>query len=82
MANRDGYLGRWSSRPTEERHFDAMTFVDASASYKINENLTVKFDAINLTDEVIRQYMDPAAQRVIDTVQTGRQFSLGISYKM
>lgn len=54
--------------------------VDASASYKINKNLKLTADALNLTNQAADQYSgkDRKAQRVYS--RTGRQFFLGVAY--
>jgi iron complex outermembrane recepter protein len=56
-------------------------FVDLSASYAINDNLTVSFEALNLTDEFNDQFIDTQADRLVTYTHTGRQFFLGARYK-
>ena len=56
-------------------------FVDLSASYEINDNLSVSFEAQNLTDEFNDQFIDTSANRVVVYTHTGRQFYLGARYK-
>lgn len=54
--------------------------VDASASYKINRNLKITADALNLTNQAADQYSGKIrkSQRVYS--RTGRQFFLGVAY--
>ena len=54
--------------------------IDASASYKINDNLTATFDAINLTNQQTFQYADSVGQRLYYNHYTGRNFFLGVRY--
>ncbi|MBY8824182.1 TonB-dependent receptor [Sphingomonas colocasiae] len=55
--------------------------VDMSASLKVTENVTLTFEAINLTDEYIDQYIDSAADRLSVYHHTGRQFYFGARFK-
>ena len=82
MANR----GEYSTRPQEvseekRRYVDATSFVDFSASYRVNDNLKVNFEAINLTDEPVFEYMDGNAKRMITEISTGSQYYVGAQYK-
>ncbi len=56
-------------------------FVDLSASYAINDNLTVSLEALNLTDEFNDQFIDTQADRLVTYTHTGRQFFFGARYK-
>ena len=53
---------------------------DASASYKVNENFTVTFQGINLSNEPIISYLDSVGQRLNHGDWTGREFYLGLRY--
>ncbi|WP_295797195.1 TonB-dependent receptor [uncultured Microbulbifer sp.] len=82
MANR----GEYSTRPQEtdeekRRYVDATSFLDFSASYRVNDNLKVNFEAINLTDEPVFEYMDGNAKRMINEISTGSQYFVGAQYK-
>ncbi|HYE53063.1 MAG TPA: TonB-dependent receptor [Azospirillaceae bacterium] len=57
-----------------------LTF-DASATYTINENLKLTFEALNLTDEFNDQYTSSDRNSVIFYSHTGRQFNVGLQYK-
>jgi len=70
---------------TDERKWrvmDATTYIDFSTSYKYSENLKFTLEGINLTDETIDEYIDANAMRIINSQATGRQFFLGVSYRM
>lgn len=54
--------------------------LDASASYKLNENLMFTFDAINLTNQASNVYADQFAQRSYQFHKTGQVFYLGAKY--
>jgi TonB-dependent receptor len=54
--------------------------VDASASYKLDENLMFTFDALNLTNQASNVYADKTAQRAYQYHQTGRVFYVGAKY--
>jgi TonB-dependent receptor len=53
---------------------------DASASYKFNDNFTVTFQGINLTNEPVISYLDSVGQRLNHGSWTGREFYLGLRY--
>ena len=53
---------------------------DASASYKIDENFTVNFQAINLSNEPVISYLDTVGQRLNHGSWYGREFYLGLHY--
>jgi iron complex outermembrane receptor protein len=55
--------------------------VDLSASYKLDEHLTLSLEALNLTDEANDQFTDTASDRVVVYGHTGRQLFLGARYK-
>ena len=55
--------------------------VDISASYAINENVSLTFEGVNLTDEYVDQYIDSAGNRLSVYHHTGRQFYLGARFK-
>ena len=54
--------------------------LDASSSYKINDEFMVTFEALNLTNQFQYQYVDSIGQRLYYNHQTGREFFLGVSY--
>lgn len=58
----------------------ALTSVDASARYRLSSQITLTADAANLTDAVIRQFIDRSE---IPNYQhrTGREFRLGLRYR-
>jgi TonB-dependent receptor len=55
--------------------------VDASASLKITQNVSLTVEAINLTDQYIDQYIDSSADRLSVYHHTGRQFYFGARFK-
>ena len=55
--------------------------VDASASYKINENFSIFAEGLNLTDEYVDQFIDSEADRLSVYHHTGRQFYAGVRVK-
>ena len=54
--------------------------VDVSASYKINDHITLTAEAINLTDTYVDQYIDSAADRLSVYHHTGRQYYFGVRF--
>jgi iron complex outermembrane receptor protein len=63
------------------QHVDAMPSLAASVNFKLNEHLTVTFDALNLTNETIRMYAENKDQpRAF--YSNGRTFYLGLRGKL
>jgi TonB-dependent receptor len=54
--------------------------VDFAASYKYDENLTLTFEGINLTDEYNDQFVDSVGDRASVYHHTGRQYFVGFRY--
>ncbi|HVZ30325.1 MAG TPA: TonB-dependent receptor [Asticcacaulis sp.] len=82
VAYRDEYIVTFPFKAGVNDAFGsyATTNVDYSASYKLTPRVTLKFDALNLTDQKADQWSGKTrrAQRVYST--SGRQFFLGASY--
>lgn len=55
--------------------------LDSSISYNINDNITLSFDAINLTNEKIEQYSG-TRNRPRAIYDNGRQFYFGVRVRM
>src|SRR3954469_13039743 len=53
---------------------------DSSASYKIDDNFTVTFQGINLSNEPVISYLDSVGQRLNHGSWYGREFYLGLHY--
>ena len=63
------------------QHEDSMPSLAASVNFKINEHLTVTFDALNLTNETIKMYAENKDQpRAF--YSNGRTFYLGLRGKL
>lgn len=81
-VNRAGYLTNATGRNNNDREgVNGTTNIDASISYDINDNISVRFDGINLTDEVEDQWVDAVGNRLSYYHSTGRQFFVGVQYK-
>ena len=55
--------------------------IDMSSSLKVTDNVSLTFEAINLTDEYVDQYIDSAADRLSVYHHTGRQYYFGARFK-
>tara|TARA_R110002153_G_scaffold6556_30_gene30206 strand:+ start:12707 stop:15784 length:3078 start_codon:yes stop_codon:yes gene_type:complete len=76
---RDAFFnGIWGD-PYGPIYTDEYSQLDLSASYNIDENFTISFEAINLTDEITRSYgrHESMTRRV---QQTGPRYMLGARY--
>ena len=65
----------------EPTFVNAATYVDLSASYQINRYFNVYFEALNLTDQVYSTH-GRYAEQILDVVDTGRMFTLGVHAKL
>lgn len=82
LAKRDRYLTTAIGRNNNDMEgTNATTNIDASASYSINPQWKVTFEALNLTNEVDDQWVDDAGDRLTYYHETGRQYYLGVQYK-
>jgi TonB-dependent receptor len=54
--------------------------IDASASYKLDDNFMFTFDALNLTNQASNIYADRFAQRAYQFHKTGQVFYVGVKY--
>ena len=55
--------------------------VDASISYKVNKNLDVSFEAVNLTNQPNDQFVSRDRNGVVVSNVTGREYMVGLRYK-
>ena len=82
MAKRSKYLTTPIGRELNDMEgTNPTTNIDASASYSINEQWKVSFEALNLTNEVDDQWVDSAGNRLTYYHETGRQYYVGFQYK-
>jgi iron complex outermembrane receptor protein len=87
VNHRAEYLDRFGQRQngsafgTEPTFVNAATYVDFSTSYEINRHFNVYFEALNLTDEAYATH-GRFKEQVLDVVDTGRQFTLGVHMKL
>ena len=65
------------SRPRDGHYVDDFKQLDISGSYSINDNLTVFFEGINITNEL---YVKSAefANQTIQVVETGPRYAIGV----
>lgn len=81
-AHRDEYLNQIPGREgSDVEGTKATTTVDASLSYRINDNLTISLEGLNLTDEWSDLWIDSAGDRPIAYTHTGRQYMVGFRYR-
>jgi TonB-dependent receptor len=80
---RDRYLQNVPGRNNNAVEGKKKTFnIDASASYDLNDQVTLTFEALNLTDEENHQYVgDNDRQSTSVFHHTGRQFYVGARYR-
>ncbi|MFZ5729803.1 MAG: hypothetical protein ACOY4G_10705, partial [Pseudomonadota bacterium] len=64
---------------TDETYWDATEQLDLSLRYQVRPELTLFFDANNLTDEIGRRYQG-ATNRPIEVEGTGRRYLAGVRF--
>ncbi|MDP3736474.1 MAG: TonB-dependent receptor [Hyphomonadaceae bacterium] len=55
--------------------------LDFSASYEINDNFSLSFEAINLTDQYDERWINSVRKNSNNYEHTGREFVVGVRYK-
>ncbi|WP_425424050.1 TonB-dependent receptor [Sphingomonas sanxanigenens] len=80
---RDKFLRGIPASPGSDVQGNASTiYVDASASYSINDNIKLIVEATNLTDEQNRLYIDSQRQDTLFETRIGRTFTFGVNVRM
>jgi TonB-dependent receptor len=81
VANRSSYNESGPDRSDNLwQYLDDATYVDFAAKYIVNDNLTLTFEMLNLTDEESDFFVDTDAQRRLESYQTGTNILLGMRY--
>jgi TonB-dependent receptor len=75
-----GQIQNNSQYGTEPTFVNSATYLDLSASYDFNSHLSAFFTAQNLTDEVYATH-GRFKEQVLDVVDTGRLFTVGVRAK-
>ena len=79
---RDKYIrGIPASAGSDVRANKANLFVDASASWNVNDNLSLILEAQNLTRERNTLYIDSVREDTLFQTEIGRTFTFGATYK-
>ena len=65
----------------EPTFVNSATYVDFSTSYDINRHFSVYFEALNLTDQIYSTH-GRFSEQILDVVDTGRMFTLGMHAKL
>ena len=81
FLNSFGQIQNNSQFGIEPTFVNSATYVDFSASYQFNRHFNVYFTALNLTDQVYSTH-GRFTEQVLDVVDTGRQFTLGVHAKL
>jgi iron complex outermembrane receptor protein len=82
VSNRDDYLTNVPGRDGNNvEGTKGTTSVDASASFKLNEQVEFTLEGLNLTNEFNDQWVDSVGDRVNVYHQTGRVYILGVRVK-
>ncbi len=87
VNHRDQYLDHFgqaqnnSAYGTEPTFVNATTQVDFSTSYQLTKQLQVYFEALNLTDATYSTH-GRFSEQILDVVDYGRTFTLGVHFKL
>jgi len=72
------YLDKYKDEGNWGRGYEDKGQLNFSSRYKINEQLSVSFEAINLTNAATEQWSDVYTARPVEYLLTGRQYLLGL----
>jgi TonB-dependent receptor len=79
---RDDYLTGTSGTGNRFEGFEGTFNVDFHASYAVNDNFDLSFEALNLTDDYQDRWTDFDTRRRYVWNHTGRVFLLGLKYRL
>jgi len=81
-SSRSGYLTRVPGQNNNDvEGKNGTRNVDLSVSYKLNKNIDLSFEGVNLTNQANDQFISRARDSVVVNNVTGREYMLGIRYK-
>ena len=81
-AYRDKYFRAIPASPGSDVRGDlATTYVDAQASWFVNDNLTIMLEAQNLTGERSTLYIDDTRENTLFQTEVGTTYTLGATFK-
>ncbi len=81
-VSREEYITLVPAQSGNDVEGKADTFnVDFSASYDLNDNFSLTFEALNLTDQFDERWIATARHNNLNYEHTGREFVLGVRYK-
>lgn len=81
MRHRSKFVSSQFAVDEQQTFFDGETVFDYQFSYNFDDHLSVMFQAINITDEPTKSFFGQESQT--GTLQFfGRQYFLGVNYKM
>lgn len=72
------YLNKYKDESSFGRGYGDKGQLNFSSRYKINDNLSLSFEAINLTNDATEQWNDVYTPRPAEYLLTGRQYLVGI----
>jgi iron complex outermembrane receptor protein len=81
FLNSFGQIQNGSQFGIEPTFVNATTYLDFSTSYQINRHFNVYFTALNLTNQIYSTH-GRFSEQILDVVETGRQFTLGVHAKL
>ncbi|QMW16263.1 TonB-dependent receptor [Pseudoalteromonas sp. MT33b] len=72
------YLDEYKDESTFVRGYDDKAKLNFSARYELTENMSLSFEAVNLTDEKQEMWNDIYTPRPYESLSSGRQFLVGL----
>ncbi|MFC4656134.1 TonB-dependent receptor [Rheinheimera marina] len=72
------YLDKYKDEGNFGRGYEDKGQLNFSSRYKVSKNLSVSFEAINLTNAATEQWSDVYTSRPVEYLLTGRQFLVGV----
>ncbi|MFY8282971.1 TonB-dependent receptor [Pseudoalteromonas sp. SSMSWG5] len=72
------YLDEYKDESTFVRGYDDKAKLNFSARYELTENMSLSFEAVNLTDEKQEMWNDIYTPRPYESLSSGRQYLIGL----
>lgn len=72
------YLNEYKDESTFVRGYDSKSKLNFSARYKLTQNMSLSFEAVNITDEKQDMWNDIYTPRPYQNLSSGRQFLVGL----
>lgn len=81
LNHASAYLDELGGEDFDDRYYDKQTFLDFNASYRINNNFRVFFEANNLTNQPLRYYQG-ISSRTMQMEYYRQRYNIGVKFDL